>query len=161
MPGQNVCLTGDALAVLDAWWTAVNDSKDSAARVLDIVKQLLMVLAVTNLPVDHKAIGAVTVGRDVVEAATRFGDYLMAVRDIIDPNDSWSAVQALENDIIEWFKKHASKTKPVSMNDCRRGVHPHRKPGGLGAFNIAWKNAVNAEVVKYRGKGQRSALYSL
>jgi hypothetical protein len=101
------------------------------------------------------------VKEDLVQAAIRFGNFLMTVRDLVDPNDSWGYVQALENDIIDWFKNNASMKSPKTLNDCRRGVTPHRKPGGLGAYNQAAKNVVVAGVLKQRGQTQRTYLYSL
>jgi hypothetical protein len=160
LPPQNVRFTQESGAAIDAWWKSVDQRKDSAVRVLDIVKQLIIVLAVVNLPDGHEG-NVVKAKLELVEGAIRFGNFLMTVRDLVDPNDSWSYIQALENDIIGWFKAHASMTAPKGLNDCRRGVHPHRKPGGLGAFNQAWKNAIGAGVLKQRGQNQRVYLYSL
>src|SRR6266566_1637559 len=107
LPGQNVQLTEDGKAALTQWWESVDGNKDSTARVLDIVKQLLIVLTVVNLPEDHEGMVA-TAGKELVDWATLFGDFMIAVRDRVDPNDSWSHIQAMENEIIGWYKKHAS-----------------------------------------------------
>jgi hypothetical protein len=160
LPGQTVRLTGEARAVLNSWWESIDTGKQSTTRILEAVKQLLIVLAVTNLPTDWSG-SVVTVGPELVQQAIEFGNYEIAVRERLNPGDSWSNIQAMENQIIGWFRKHASRRLPMTRNECRRGVHPERLPGGLGSFLLAWANCVNSGVLKVRERTQRDHRYSL
>jgi hypothetical protein len=149
LPPQNVALTPEAAVMLDKWWASADRTKESATRVLDIIKQLLIVLAVVN--------DSLAVEPDLMKQAIAFGEYVIAIRERLNPADSWSNIQAMENAIIEWARKNASRKEPKTRNECRRGVHPNRKPGGLAAFNFAWDSTVKAGVMKLRlheGKGQ-------
>jgi len=160
LPGQTIRLSQEAGTILTDWWASIDSGKPSATRILEAVKQLLIVLAVTNAPDDHTG-ATLTVGVDLTEQAIQFGNYEIAVREMLNPSDSWSAIQAMENAVMEWFKKHADRKNPKSRNDCRRGVQPQRRPGGLGTFLIAWGNCVTSDVLKLRDKTQRAARYSL
>ncbi len=160
LPGQTIQMSEPARARLAAWWESIDTGKQSATRILEAVKQLLIVLAVTNLPADWTG-SAVTVGPELVEHAIRFGNYEIAVRERLNPSDSWSNIQAMENAIIAWYRKHAGRKLPRTRNDCRRGVQPQRQPGGLGSFLLAWTNCVNAGVLKVRDKTQRDNKYSI
>ena len=159
LPGQNIQLSPEATATLHHWWQSFDNSKDSATRVLEFVKQLLIVLAVTNAPDDHAGT-TLTVGPDLMQAAIRFGDYVIAVRERLNPGDSWTHVQAMENAIIQWAKQRTTKSDPGSMRDCRRIIHPERLPGGLGTFMLAWRNCINAEVLKWVRKDGKSDKYT-
>lgn len=159
LPGQNVQLSKEANVVMNQWWASADSGKDSATRVLEFVKQLLIVLAVTNAPEDHKGT-TLTVGPELVEAATKFGDYVIAVRERLNPGDAWTHVQAMENAIIHWSKQHTSKANPGSMRDCRRIIHPERLPGGFGTFKLAWRNCIDTEMLRWVRKDGRSDKYS-
>jgi hypothetical protein len=152
MPRQSIQLSPEGGALLQEWWASFDNGKDSATRVLEFVKQLLMVLAVTNAG-DHTGT-TLTVGPELVEPATKFGDYVIKVREKLNPGDSWTFVQAMENAIIAWSKQHTTKTNPGSMRDCRRSIHPERLPGGLGVFRQAWGNCVSTEVLRVRKDGK-------
>ena len=160
MPGQEIVLDQDAVKIMTEWWASIDSAGKNATRVLEMVKQLLIVLAVTNAPEDHNGT-ILTVGSDLMSQAIKFGDYVIAARERLNPADSWSHIQAMENTIIAWFKKHAGRKNPKSRNECRRGIRPDRMPGGLGAFKLGWDNAVNVGVLKLREKTQRDAKYSL
>jgi Protein of unknown function (DUF3987) len=160
LPGQTVRLNEEARAMLDSWWESIDTGKQSATRILEAIKQLLIVLAVTNLPADWKG-SVVTVGPELVQQAIQFGNYEIAVRERLNPGDSWSNIQAMENLIIGWFRKHAGRKLPMTRNECRRGIQPQRMPGGLGSFLLAWTNCVNAGVLKVRDRTQRDNKYSL
>jgi hypothetical protein len=139
----------------------VDTSKKHSIRILEAVKQVLIVLAVTTVP-DGYVGTELTVGPELMQAALEFGKYEMAVREQINPADSFGMVQAHENQILAWAKKHTSRTDPKSMNDFRRGIHPERYPGGLGSFMAAWKNCTQSGALKLRKLGrQKSALYSM
>ncbi len=159
MPGQNIQLSSEAGTVLNDWWYSFDNTKDSATRVLEFVKQLLVVLAVTNAPENHNGT-TLTVEPELVKQATKFGDYAIAVRDKLNPGDAWSHVQAMENAIIAWSKQHTTKSTLGSMRDCRRIIHPERLPGGLGTFMLAWKNCISTEMLKWIRKEGKSDKYS-
>lgn len=146
---RTIRLSPDAAQVLDSWWKSFDNSKKSATRILETVKQVVIVLAVTNLDENDDS-EIVVVSGELMRQATKFGQYEITIRERINPSDAWSVVQAMENKIIEWAKKHASRVLPKSKNDVRRGVHPHRLPGGLMAFNNAWDACVKSGVLKQR-----------
>jgi len=77
MQGQSIQLSESAAALIQQWWYSFDNGKDSATRVLEFVKQLLMVLAVTNAPENHDG-KTLVVGPELVEVATKFGDYVIA-----------------------------------------------------------------------------------
>jgi hypothetical protein len=160
LPGQKVSLSETAARMLVDWWGSFDRTRDSAARILETVKQLLIVLAVTNAPDDHTGT-ELTVGSDLMQHAIKFGDYEISLRERLNPGDSWGVVQAQEQAIIKWAQKHASRKSPKSKNEFRRGIAPHRLPGGLGTFLFAWKNCVGAAVIKFRDKQGRAERYSL
>jgi hypothetical protein len=161
LPGQAISIGPEAAKLMDAWWASIDTSKKHSIRILEAVKQVLIVLAVTNVP-DGYVGTELTVGPELMQAALEFGKYEMAVREQINPADSFGMVQAHENQILAWAKKHTSRTDPKSMNDFRRGIHPERYPGGLGSFMAAWKNCTQSGALKLRKLGrQKSALYSM
>jgi Protein of unknown function (DUF3987) len=160
MPGQEIVFDSEAVRIMTEWWQSIDTSKKNTTRVLEMVKQLLIVLAVTNAPENHDGT-TLTVGPDLMRQAIKFGEYVIAARERLNPADSWSHIQAMENTIIEWMRKHGARKNPRSRNDVRRGVHPQRMPGGLGAFKIGWDNCVTTGVLKVREKTQRDSRYSL
>jgi len=160
LPAQNVTLSDEAGKMLNDWWASFDNTKESAARVIEAIKQLLIVLAVVNTPPNHSG-NTVTVGTDLMAQAIAFGEYVIAARERLNPNDSWTVVQAMENAITDWLRKNATRKEPKSRNDCRRGIHPQRRPGGLSTFNWAWDACVKAGVVKLRRQEGKAVLYSL
>jgi hypothetical protein len=160
MPGQEITFNEDAAKMLNDWWYSFDNGKVSATRILETVKQLLIVLAVVNAPENHEDT-TLTVGADLMHHAIAFGEYEIAVREQLNPDDSWSHIQAMENSIIAWAKKHMKRTDPKTRNECRRGIQPQRMPGGLGGFKIAWDNCVTTGVLKLRDKGHKAGRYSL
>lgn len=160
MPGHEIVFDETASKMLTDWWASIDTTKKQTTRVMEMVKQLLIVLAVTNAHEEHNGT-TLTVGADLMSQAIQFGNYIIAIRERVNPADSWSHIQAMENAIIGWFKKHAVRKNPKTRNDCRRGVRPERMPGGLGAFKYAWENCVHTGVLKIREKTQRDYRYSL
>lgn len=160
MPGQEIVFDSEAVKIMTEWWESIDTTKKNTTRVLEMVKQLLIVLTVTNAPENYEGT-TLTVRPDLMRQAIRFGDYIIAVRERLNPADSWSHIQAMENTIIGWFRKHAARRNPKSRNDCRRGIRPDRLPGGLGAFKLGWDNCVNTGVLKVREKTQRDSRFSL
>lgn len=161
LPGQTITLSDEAAKVLTEWWNSFDNSKESASRILETVKQVLIVLTVTNAPDDHTG-DTLVASAHLVREAIKFGDYEIAVREVLNPGDAWSNVQAMEDAIIKWAQRNAKK-EPKSIRDFRRGINPQRMPGGLGTFLLAWKNCVDPElaVLKFCGKVGKSKLYRL
>jgi hypothetical protein len=160
LPGQKISLSDDAVKVLVDWWGSSDRTGDSASRVLETIKQLLIVLAVTNAPDGHAGT-ELRIGPELMGHAIMFGDYEIALRERLNPGDSWNLIQSQEQAIIKWAQKHASRWRPKSRNEFRRGIAPHRLPGGLGTFLMAWKNCVGADVLKFRDRQGRAERYSL
>jgi hypothetical protein len=161
LPSQTITLSDEAAKVLTEWWNSFDTSKESASRILETVKQLLIVLAITNAPEGHVG-NSLMADANLVREAIKFGDYEIAIREILNPGDAWSNVQAMEDAIIKWAQKNAKK-EAKSIRDFRRGIHPQRMPGGLGTFLLAWKNCVEPDlgVLKFCGKVGKSKLYRL
>jgi hypothetical protein len=160
MPGQEIVFDAEAVKIMTEWWQSIDTTKKNATRVLEMVKQLIIVLAVTNAPQNYEGT-TLTVGPELMRQGIAFGNYIIAARERLNPADSWSHIQAMENTIIGWFKKHAGRRNSKSRNECRRGIRPDRLPGGLGAFKLGWDNCVNTGVLKVREKTQRDNKYSL
>jgi hypothetical protein len=158
LPGQVISISEDASQMLATWWASFDTTKPSANRILETVKQLLIVLAVTNYTPNGEPL---TVETDLMRQAIAFGEYQIAVREQLNPLDSSSVLQSMEQAIIAWSRRHTSRTEPKTRNDCRRVVSPHRMPGGVGTFNLAWRNLTEANgYLKLREKGQREGRYS-
>jgi len=160
LPGQTVTISPEAARMLDDWWNSIDNTKESATRILELIKQVLIVLAVVNAPEDHEG-RTLTVGTDLMTPAIEYGKYEIAIREEFNPGDSFSHIQTMENAIIKWFQENGSRAEPMTRNDARRGIHPQRCPGGLGTFKVAWDNCVNTGVLKLRSNSQRAGLYSL
>ena len=160
MPGQSIEFSREASDMLVKWYESIDKTNKHTIRVLETIKQLLIVLAVTNVPESHSGT-SLTVGVDLMGPAIEFGKYVIAVRERLNPADSWNNVQAMENMIIDYFKKHANRNNPKTRTECRRGIQPQRRPGGLGSFQFAWDNCVKTGVLKVRDKTQRDNRYSL
>ena len=77
----------------------------------------------------------------------------MAVREIMNPNDSRYNVKAVENSIIDWYRRHARGKEPKKQNDCGRGIQGHSASLGV--------NVVSTVLLKQRGQTQRSTPYRL
>ena len=143
-------MTPEAAGMLDEWWSSTLRDKPSEARIPDLVKRLLLVLASTN--------GTDTVDQKLMEQGIAFGEYEIAAREKYNPADSYSWTQAFENQIVQVFRKHGM---PKTQNVVRRYVRPDRKPGGFGPFIQAWKNLVMVGVLKPCGNTERSTKYQL
>jgi hypothetical protein len=84
--------------------------------------------------------------------------YEIAVRERFNPVDASSWTQAFENEIERVYKRRGELT----LNDCRRLVHPNRKPGGAGPFLQAFKNLVGVGLLKPSGRTEKGTVkYSL
>ncbi len=158
-PKQTVYLEGEADRILSDWWMPyrkANPPNPSVVRVLDIVKRMILVLAVTN-PSEDDLLGddnCIRVEPSLVRQACAFGDYIITMRDRLNPADSYSAVQSFENAIIGEFEKHPdeTRTKPVIMSR----LNVNRTPGGIGAFVKAWDNVIrHTDKVKQVGVSRK------
>jgi Protein of unknown function (DUF3987) len=149
-PPQKIRIAVDASNMFQDWWTGAPRDKASEIRIPDIVKRLLIVLATTN--------DTDTISVDLMSQGIAFGDYEIAVRERFNPVDASSWTQAFENEIERVYKRRGELT----LNDCRRFVHPNRKPGGAGPFLQAFKNLVGVGLLKPSGRTEKGTVkYSL
>ena len=125
-----VALDKEAEDMLVEWWGEGAD-KPSEVRIDDMIKRLLIVLAVTS--------ETTMVGRDLMAQALAWGDYLIAVREKFNLADSYSYTQAFEDAIRKVWK---NRDRSLTLRDVNRLVHPKRRPGGAGPFLQAWKNLI-------------------
>jgi hypothetical protein len=155
-------MSQEARDMLNTWWEPYTkgEERPSTVRILETVKQICIVLTLTNAD-GYDLANGLEVSTDIMRQAIAFGEYQIAVREILNSEDSHSSIQAMELNIIQWFTRHTKKTDPKTRNECRRGLNPQRLPGGLGAFKIAWDNCINTGVLKIRENGQRGGRYSL
>jgi hypothetical protein len=148
LPGQTIFLDAEAQQELNEWWSKYTPwDKASVRRIDDIVKRMIIVLAVTNIdPNDRDPLddNCVVVGRDIVGQACEFGTYLINVRERVNPADSYSWTQAFEAAIQGVFEK--SPKKMFSMRDVRRAVNADHKPGGYQSFSQAWRTVTTPEL---------------
>lgn len=142
-PKQTVYIEGEADKVLNDWWLPYQKGQNpNSTRLLDMVKRMILVLAVTN-PNDDDLLGDenhITVSPDVVRQSCAFGDYILKIRDRLNPTDSFSAVQAFENGIIRIFDERPNE--PITESKMQDMLNVRKKPGGIGAFAQALKNCL-------------------
>jgi cytochrome c556 len=148
-PSAKFEIDNEAFVLYDKWWSAKDQTKPSETRIDDIIKRLLIVLARTN--------DVETINRDLMQQAIEFGDFVIACRDKYNPLDSSTWCQMQENLIIQIFQKHGNLT----ANQCRRAVHPERRPGGAGPFLQAFKNLTSTGILREAGSTQRAKIYRL
>jgi hypothetical protein len=125
----------DAEAMLDSWWETVK-LLDGSARVSDIVRRYLIVLAVTN--------DTVVVDEHLMACGIAFGNHVLAMRSKHNPSDATSPVQAMENRILKAYEKWGA----MSERDVSRKIHPERFAGGYSAFNVAMSSLQSAGVLE-------------
>jgi len=156
-PGKVIYLEPDAKKILTDWWAQYQTTQNpSTTRVLDMVKRMILVLAVTNQTDEDSVLDAdnhIAVGADLTRQACAFGDYVIKMREQLNPMDSFTFVQAFENSIIRTFEKHPDR--PLSERDVMTMLNVYRKPGGLGSFGQAWKNCVMRDVLAEIGRNQK------
>lgn len=169
LPGQTIVLDAEAQEYLNEWWAEYAPwDKASVRRVDDIVKRMIIVLAVTNIGsraltnYDRVTVegNRVIVGEKIVQQACQFGEYVINWRERVNPADSYSWTQAFEVSIQGVFEK--SPAKAFSMRDVRRALTADKKPGGYSSFLQAWHNVISAEVIESIGKTHKgTAMYRL
>jgi Bifunctional DNA primase/polymerase, N-terminal len=149
-PPQTVYIEAEAELTLHEWWDKYRKIESaSSIRVLDMVKRMLVVLTVTN-PSDKDSrvddLGDENiryVSDELVKQACAFGDYVIEMRDRLNPMDSYTFVQSFENSIMRVFEQHP--TRPFTEAQVISRVNVAKKPGGLGPFHQAWKNHLKAD----------------
>jgi hypothetical protein len=67
------------------------------------------------------------------------------------PEGAFSEVQAFEQRLRRFFKKH----QPASFRDARNNIEPQNLPNGFGTFTTAWNNLVKAGVLLPAGDSNR------
>ena len=122
--GGEITVNPDAEAMLDSWWESVKTTTGSA-RVPDIIRRYLIVLAVTN--------DTDTVDESLMSMGIAFGNHILAMRSKHNPSDATSPVQAMENRILKAYEKKGAMTERLAS----KSVHPERYAGGYSAFNQA------------------------
>ena len=148
-PAAHFDFDKDAKKFYEDWWNAKDQTRPSEIRIDGIVKRLMIVLARTN--------NVLSIDKDIAEQATEFGDFVIACREKYNPLDASTWSQMFENLIIAMYQKHGDLT-PIQ---CRRMVHPERRPGGVGPYMQAYKNLTSAGVLREVSKTQRSVVYRL
>jgi hypothetical protein len=125
-------LTGDG-SHLDAKYT----------RVIDMGRRFALIVAACN--------GLTQIDDETMKLAAAFINYQVAAYEPLMPEDSYSWVQAVEQRIIAYFKKH----QPATERDCRNNLRPDKSPAGLGTFKSAFNNLVTTEVLLLTGEENR------
>jgi len=159
-PKQTIYLEGEANKVLTDWWAPYQKTPNlSMTRVLDMVKRMILVLAVTNI---NPAAGEdlmdadnphIAVGADLAKQACLFGDYVIKMRERLNPMDSYTFVQAFENAILKVFEKHPDR--PFTERDVMTLLNVYKKPGGIGSFKQAWKNCSTVPIMTQIGYNRK------
>jgi len=150
-PQQAVYLEPDVQKILTDWWAQYRKGEcPSATRVLDIVKRMILVLAVTN-PHEEDLLGDdshIAVAPELVQQACAFGDYVIRMRELLNPMDSYTFVQAFHQGILKTFDKYSvgkaadGKDRPLGQRDVRRLMSADKKPGGAEYFTRAWDSCI-------------------
>jgi hypothetical protein len=113
-------ISASAWAVLEAWWAPIKGNKH-ANRLTDIVKRLMVVLAVTT--------DTATVSAELMRVGVAFGTHVLACRERFNPEDAMSHIQAFEHRIERCLEKRGEMTRRELMAN----VKPTRHPGGYTA----------------------------
>ena len=141
------------------WQTWLDEQAGTvSARSDTVVGKWLIVLCVTN--------DTDTVTGDLLEQAYALTRYHIATQDRYLPKqDAKNDVVEFQNKIIEWFKKQVKEasSKEHTVRDAMRGINASRHPGGLEAFNRAFRACVQAEMSGVTGQFTRkkAAFYKL
>jgi hypothetical protein len=113
------------------------------SRVVDMGRRFALVVAASN--------GLTKIDDQTMELAKAFIDYQIEAYEPLLPEDAWSNVQAFEQRLRAFFKRHS----PASKRDARNNIKPEKSPNGYGTFTSAWNNLVNAQVLKPAGDSNR------
>jgi hypothetical protein len=140
-PRQVIKLSPEAERILKTWWESKSRDTVAESRIDDMVKRILIVLAVTN--------DVQIVDESLMCQAISFGDYEIAVRDQFNSPDSYSWVQSFELAIVKVAKRRKAA---MTQTEVQRYVNATHKPGGLDSFLKAWRNVVTAGLLRQDGK---------
>jgi hypothetical protein len=113
------------------------------SRVVDMGRRFALVIAACN--------GLTRIDAKTMEQAKAFIDYQIASYEPLLPEDAWSRVQAFEQRIRAFFRRH----QPASFRDARNNIKPEKSPSGFGTFTSAWSNLVKAGVLLPAGDSNR------
>jgi hypothetical protein len=149
LPPQVVKLSPEAEKILvDFWDKHPKRDTDAGTRVLESMKQLFIVLTVSN--------GLNVVSEQLAKDVTAWADTQINARERLMPPDATSPLHLMEMKIKEWMKKNA-KGNPVERRDIARGIHPNRF-STHATFNLALDSLVKAgwatELEVGRGKAK-------
>jgi hypothetical protein len=112
-------------------------------RVVDMGRRFALIVAACN--------GITQIDDETMALAKAFINYQIAAYEPLLPEDSWSRVQAFEQRIIAFFKKH----QPRSFRDLRNNIKPDKSPGGFGPFKSAFNNLVSTGKLQPSGDANR------
>lgn len=156
-PGQTVCIEADAEKALREWWDKYRQiDSPSSTRILDMVKRMLIVLAVTNPVETEDMLGDENVryvSDKQVQQACAFGDYVVQMRERLNPIDSYTFVQNFENAIMRLFERYPNR--PFTQAEMLSRLNVSKKPGGKGSFLQAWKNNMKADQITEVGRTRK------
>lgn len=96
------------------------------SRVVDMGRRFALVIAACN--------GLTRIDEETMKLAAAFINYQEAAYEPLLPPDSWSLVQAFEQRILGFYRKH----QPASFRDLRNNIKPEKSPGGFGPFRSAF-----------------------
>lgn len=113
------------------------------SRVVDMGRRFALVVAACN--------GLERIDGETMELAKAFIDYQVAAYEPLLPEDAYSAVQAFEQRLRSFFKKH----QPASFRDARNNIKPQNLPNGFGTFRTAFNNLIKAGVLLPAGDTNR------
>jgi Protein of unknown function (DUF3987) len=136
-------ITEEAYAVFRDWWKSVDQTKPSIARIADIVKQVLIVLAVTN--------NTAVIEPWLMQVGVEFGKYQIAMRERFNPSDAYTWVQEACSKIEALLKKRG----PMTLRDLRRFTNAKRLKGGYDTFDKAMTSLKRVEVICAIGKTRK------
>ena len=113
------------------------------SRVVDMGRRFALLIAACN--------GLTRIDEKTMELAKAFIDYQIAAYEPLLPEDAWSKVQAFEQRLRVFFKRH----QPASFRNARNNIKPEKSPNGFGTFTSAWNNLVKAGVLLPAGDSNR------
>lgn len=113
------------------------------SRVVDMGRRFALLIAACE--------GKTQIDDETMKLGRAFIDYQIAAYEPLLPADSWSWVQAFEQRILAFFKKH----QPASFRDLRNNIKPEKSPGGFGPFKTAFNNLVGTQKLLPAGDTNR------
>lgn len=137
-------ISPESIKLLEDWWAGVPQLNTHELRLQDMVKRILIVLAVTN------DVGVIEPW--LMRVGIEFGNYQLALRQRYNPSDSWTWVQDAEEKIMSSLRKFGS----LSKNNIRRLVHASRLKGGLETFNRAIRAMQESGAIEIAGHTRKN-----